>query len=192
MQIGRLAARVVIGGLFIGHGTQKLFGWFGGPGLEGTDQMMKALDMQPSRPNALAAGLSETTGGALLMAGAATPLAASSLIGTMITAIRKVHLPKGPWAAEGGWEYNAVLIASLMALVDSGPGDVSVDAALGRREWGPQWAIGGLALGAAASAIVVDLGARGAAKAGQAGPGTGTVAQATKDETAGDPVTAES
>src|SRR3712207_535757 len=157
MQIGRLAARVVIGGLFVGHGTQKLFGWFGGPGIEGTSQMMKALEMRPSRPNAVAAGLTETAGGALLLAGAATPLASASLIGTMITAIRKVHQPKGPWATEGGWEYNAVLIAALMALIDAGPGDISVDAALGRQEWGPEWAVGGLLLGAAASAAAITL-----------------------------------
>ena len=188
MQVGRLAARAVIGGLFVGHGTQKLFGWFGGPGLEGTDQMMHALDMEPARPNAVAAGLSETVGGALLVAGAATPLAAASLIGTMVTAIRKVHQPNGPWVAQGGWEYNAVLIAALMALVDAGPGDVSVDAVLGHDEWGPGWALGGLALGAAASGAAITLGARGA----QPSQGDGQVAEATQDdETAGDPVTTD-
>jgi putative oxidoreductase len=161
MEIGRLAARVVIGGLFIGHGTQKLFGWFGGPGLAGTEEMMGALEMRPTRPNALAAGVSETAGGALLVAGAATPLAASTLIGTMVTAIRKVHQPKGVWAAQGGWEYNAVLIAALVALIDAGPGDLSVDAALGRKEWGAGWAVGGLAVGAAASAAAIALGRQG-------------------------------
>src|SRR5215211_1120329 len=163
MSIGRLAARTVIGGLFIGHGTQKLFGWFGGPGLKGTEQMMGALDMRPTRANALAAGISETAGGALVMAGAATPLAASSLIGTMLTAIRKVHKEQGVWAAQGGWEYNAVLIAALVALIDAGPGDLSVDALLGRREWGPGWAVGGLAVGAAASTVAIALGRRGPA-----------------------------
>lgn len=192
MQIGRLAARAVIGGLFIGHGTQKLFGWFGGPGLEGTDQMMKALDLQPSRANSLAAGLSESVGGTLLIAGAATPLAASSLIGTMITAIRKVHQPKGPWVAQGGWEYNAVLIAAVMALVDAGPGDVSVDAARGHREWGPQWALGALALGAVASTAVIESGRRQAARSAQPASGAGPVARAAREETAGDPVTTES
>ena len=184
MDIGRLAARIVIGGLFVGHGTQKLFGWFGGPGLQGTEQMMR-----PTRANAIAAGLSETAGGALLVAGAATPAAASSLIGTMITAIRKVHQPHGVWAAQGGWEYNAVLIAALVALVDAGPGDLSVDALLGRREWGPGWAIGGLSVGAAASAAAIALGRRGN---GAAAAPQGQVAAATTDERAGDPVTAES
>lgn len=203
MKIGRLAARVVIGSLFVGHGTQKLFGWFGGPGLDGTEQMMGALDMRPTRANALAAGLSETAGGALLVAGAATPLAASSLIGTMITAIRKVHKPQGPWVSQGGWEYNAVLIASLVALVDAGPGDLSVDGALGRDEWGPLWAVGGLALGAAASSAAVALGRRGAGTGAVTGSPAAEraepesaheqdVVDAAKDSTAGDPVTTDS
>jgi putative oxidoreductase len=189
MKIGRLAARVVIGGLFVGHGTQKLFGWFGGPGLEGTEQMMGALEMRPTRANAIAAGVSETAGGLLLIAGAATPAAASSLIGTMITAIRKVHQPNGPWVAQGGWEYNAVLIAALTAMIDAGPGDVSVDAALGRDEWGPAWALAGLAIGATASAIAINLGKQGGDS--DAPSEDSDIAAAATGETAGDPVTAE-
>lgn len=192
MQIGRLAARLVIGGLFVGHGTQKLFGWFDGPGLKGTEEMMGALEMRPTRANAVAAGTSETAGGALLMAGAATPLAAASLIGTMITAIRKVHQPHGPWVAQGGWEYNAVLIAALTALIDGGPGDLSVDAALGRDEWGPGWAIGGLALGAAASAAAITLGKRGAAPTDTTPSPDSDIAEAATGDTAGDPVTTDS
>jgi putative oxidoreductase len=193
MHIGRLAARVVIGGLFVGHGTQKLFGWFGGPGLTGTEQMMGAIRMRPTRANALAAGVSESAGGALLMAGAATPLAASALMGTMLTAIRKVHQPKGVWAAQGGWEYNAVLIAALLALTDGGPGDLSVDAALGRQEWGPRWALAGLAAGAAASAAAIAIGERApAADGGSPVDSGGTIARATRDDTAGDPVTKDS
>jgi putative oxidoreductase len=189
MEIGRFAARAVIGGLFIGHGTQKLFGWFGGPGLEGTEQMMGALDMRPTRANALAAGISETAGGALVVLGAATPAAAASLIGTMATAIYKVHKPNGPWAAQGGWEYNAVLIASLTALIDAGPGDVSIDAQFGREEWGPGWAVGGLALGVAASAAAVTIGRRGSTSERTPAP-AGPVARAGTDDTDGDPVTA--
>jgi putative oxidoreductase len=94
------------------------------------------------------------------------------------------------WAAQGGWEYNAVLIASLMALIDAGPGELSVDAALGREEWGPGWALGGLALGAAASAAAITAGAKASATA-EASP-TSKVANAAAGETAGDPVTAES
>lgn len=190
MEIGRLTARVVIGGLFVGHGTQKLFGWFDGPGMAGTEQMMGALQMRPTRLNALAAGVSETAGGALLIAGAATPLAATGLIGTMITAIRKVHLANGPWAAKGGWEYNAVLVAALAALVDAGPGDLSVDAALGHDEWGPGWALACLAAGAAASTAAIVLGAR-SPEPGDTRPSSDSaVAGAAEGRTAGDPVTA--
>ena len=192
MEIGRLSARAVIGGLFIGHGTQKLFGWFGGPGLEGTEQMMGALEMRPTRPNALAAGLSDSVGGALLVLGAATPAAAASLIGTMATAIRKVHKPNGPWVAQGGWEYNAVLIAALTALIDAGPGDISVDALIGRKEWGPAWAVGGLGVGVAASAAAVALGRRGGSAADGAPSADDDVVQATADDTGGDPVTVTS
>jgi putative oxidoreductase len=191
MDVGRLAARAVIGGLFVGHGTQKLFGWFGGPGLAGTEQMMGALNMQPTKPNALAAGISETAGGALLVAGAATPVAAASLIGTMITAIRKVHQPNGPWAANGGWEYNAVLIASLVALIDAGPGDLSIDGAFGKQRWGTSWALAGLATGAAAAALAITLGARGQASAPSPAPGSGPVVDATQGDNAGDPVTTD-
>jgi putative oxidoreductase len=190
MKIGRLAARTVIGGLFIGHGTQKLFGWFGGPGLEGTEQMMGALDMRPTRPNALAAGISETAGGALLVAGAATPLAAANLIGTMLTAIRKVHKDKGVWVSQGGWEYNAVLIAALVALIDAGPGELSVDAALGRDEWGPGWALGGLALAAAASSAAIAMGRRAPAPKDESPDGA--VAEAATSDVAGDPTTVHS
>lgn len=188
MDIGQFAARAVIGGLFVGHGTQKLFGWFGGPGLAGTEQMMGALDMRPTRANALAAGISETGGGALIVLGAATPAAAASLIGTMATAIHKVHQPHGPWVAQGGWEYNAVLIAALTSLVDVGPGDISVDAWLGRDAWGPRWAVGGLAVGLAASAAAVALGRRGSA--GVTPSPTDPVTRATTDHAGGDPVTA--
>jgi putative oxidoreductase len=191
MEIGRLAARAVIGGLFIGHGTQKLFGWFGGPGLSGTEQMMGALEMRPTKANAIAAGVSETAGGALLVLGAATPAAAASLIGTMATAIHKVHRPNGPWVAQGGWEYNAVLIAALTALIDAGPGDLSVDALAGRDEWGPAWALGGLAVGGAAAALAVTLGRRGASSSDTAPSPTSDIAEAATGDTAGDPVTTD-
>jgi putative oxidoreductase len=158
MNSGRLIARAVIGGLFIGHGTQKLFGWFDGPGPEATAGMMENLGMEPAKRNAQAAALSETIGGALLTAGAATPLAAASLIGTMISAIRLVHAPKGLWATNGGYEFNLVLIVALMALVDSGPGEPSVDNALGIKDYGPRWALAALAAGFAGSTAVVAAG----------------------------------
>jgi len=158
MNIARLAARTIIGGLFIGHGTQKLLGWFGGPGLEGTTGMMKSLEMNPPRRNAVAAGVTETAGGALLIAGLGTPLACAGLVGTMITAIRKVHWSSGPWAAAGGYEYNLVLIAGLLALAEEGPGDISLDAALDLDLTGVRWSLAALALGAGASSAAMWAG----------------------------------
>lgn len=165
MKIGRLLLRAVIGGLFIGHGTQKLFGWFGGPGPSGTGQMMTSLDLRPGRHHALAAGAAEAAGGVLLAAGLATPLAAADLIGVMLTAIRKVHLRNGPWVTNGGYEYNLVLIAALAGLVDGGPGELSLDRALGIHDTGPGWALAALGAGAAASAVTVELGRRNATAA---------------------------
>jgi putative oxidoreductase len=158
MKFGRLLARVAIGGLFAGHGTQKWFGWFEGPGIEGTTGMMDSLGMKPGRANAHAASAAETLGGVGIALGAFTPAAAAALIATMVTAIRTVHLPKGPWATNGGYEYNVVLIAALVLLVDGGPGDLSIDAALGHEETGAGWALGALAAGALGSTLAIAAG----------------------------------
>lgn len=131
MGIGRLALRLTIGGYFIGHGTQKLFGWFGGHGLEATATGFEQIGLRPGRTHALAAGAAEAGGGALLAVGLATPAAASILTGTMLTAIKRVHLKNGAWLSNGGYEYNAVLIASLLGLSEAGPGPLSLDAVLG-------------------------------------------------------------
>lgn len=184
MSVSRLAARALIGGLFIGHGTQKLKGWFGGPGIAGTEGMMQALNMHPPRRNALVAGATETTGGALLAVGLATPLASASLIGVMTTAIRKVHLANGPWVANGGYEYNLVLIAALLALADEGPGPFSLDAALGREMTGARWALAALALGAASSTAAIEAGRR-------AAPVASDDSTSPYPDTAGDPVTSD-
>jgi len=160
MSAGPLIVRIVVGGLFFGHGMQKLAGWFGGPGLEGTDKMMESLDLQPARRNAIASGATEAVCGGMLIAGLGTPAAAAGLVGSMVTAIRTVHGPNGPWNSNRGWEYNGVLIASLFALVESGPGAVSLDAARGRVRNGFGWAFAALAAGAAASTAIVEVGRR--------------------------------
>src|SRR3954467_9407121 len=161
MSVGRLLARTVIGGLFIGHGTQKLFGWFGGPGRAGTEAMMESIGMRPAKVHAVLAGTTETVGGSLLAAGLATPRASAALAGVMTTAIRKVHLPHGPWAANGGWEYNAVLIAAVTALAETGPGDLSLHLALGVERRGWQWAGAALATGVGTAALSMTAGGRG-------------------------------
>jgi putative oxidoreductase len=160
MKLGLALARATIGGLFVAHGAQKLFGWFGGYGPEGTGQFFASLGLRPGKRNAIAAGVSETAGGTLLALGLCTPLAAAMLIGTMATAVQKVHGSRGVWVTEGGWEYNAVLIAAVIAIVDAGPGDLSVDAALGRERWGSGWALAAAAAGAAGSQLVIAAGQR--------------------------------
>jgi putative oxidoreductase len=116
MRLGLLGLRIAVGSLFVGHGTQKLFGWFGGGGLQATSQAFEQLGLSPGRPNAIAAGAAEAGGGALLASGLANPLAASVLTATMLTAIRRVHAKNGPWVTNGGYEYNVVLIAAALAL----------------------------------------------------------------------------
>ena len=130
MDLGRLLLRGAVGALFVGHGTQKLFGWFGGHGRDGTGGFFENLGLRPGRRHATAAGIAEAGSGALLALGAATPVAATAISATMLTAIRKVHLPKGPWATEGGYEYNLALIAAMAAITETGPGSPSVDAKL--------------------------------------------------------------
>jgi len=160
MNLVRLIARVTIGGLFVGHGTQKLFGWFDGPGLEGARQMMDKLELRPAKHHAVAAGTAETTAGTLLALGALTPLAGSLITSTMITAIRKVHGQNGLWIQQKGYEYNLVLIAAMAALVDCGPGSPSVDRALGIERKGNRWALASVALGAAGSALAIEASRR--------------------------------
>jgi len=152
MSLGRLLLRATVGGFFIGHGTQKLFGWFGGHGPKATGQFFESLGMRPGHVHATAAGLAETGGGAGLLLGFQTPLASSALIGTMLTAINRVHLKKGPWVTEGGFEYNVVLIAAAVALAELGPGPVSVDALRGREHSGLIWGLAALAAGAGGAA----------------------------------------
>jgi putative oxidoreductase len=152
MKIGRLLLRLTVGGLFVGHGTQKLFGSFGGHGLDATANMFESLGMRPGRRNAIAAGVAEAGGGAALAAGFATPLAAATLTSVMLTAINRVHLKNGPWVTNGGYEYNAVLIAAVIALTEVGPGDLSLDHLLGTERSGPAWALLALAAGAAGAA----------------------------------------
>jgi putative oxidoreductase len=145
MDLGRLFLRGVVGPLFVGHGTQKLFGWFGGHGLDGTGGFFENLGLRPGKRHATAAGMAEAGGGLLLTLGAATPVAATMISATMITAIRKVHLPKGPWVTEGGYEYNLALVAAMATLVETGPGSLSVDAAAFPRWKGTGWALASLA-----------------------------------------------
>ena len=147
MKLGLTVLRVVVGALFFGHGTQKLKGWFGGHGLEATAGFFESLGLRPGKRHATAAGAAEAGGGALIAAGLLTPVGAGAIIGTMATAIRTVHLKNGPWVTNGGYEYNLVLMAAVLALADLGPGEFSLDHALGIEVKGPLVALAALAGG---------------------------------------------
>ena len=182
MTLGRLILRTTVGGLFIGHGTQKLFGWFGGYGIEGTGGFFEKIGLRPGRTHALAAGAAETGGGALLALGLATPASAAVLTATMLTAIHRVHLKNGPWATNQGYEYNLVLIAAALALAETGPGSPSLDEKLGIELKGPKVAAASLAAG-----VIGAVGAHAyAASAPEPAP---EAAQEPEPATAPEPVT---
>jgi putative oxidoreductase len=153
MDLVLLVGRVVIGLLFVGHGAQKLFGVFGGQGLRGTADMFDAISLRPGRLHARAAGAAETLGGALLALGLLTPLGAALAIAVMVAAIVTVHLPKGIWNANGGYEYNVVMIAGAFLLAGVGPGQWSLDDVLGI-----DWSSTGWALAALGAGLIGGLG----------------------------------
>jgi putative oxidoreductase len=132
-----LIVRVVQGSLMTGHGAQKLFGSFGGPGLEGTSGFMEMLGMRPGRPWAYLAGLSEFGGGVLTALGLLYPLGPLGVIGSMSMATRKAHWGKPIWVTEGGAELPVLNIAISTALMIREPDGYSLDRLLGIRL--PAW-----------------------------------------------------
>jgi putative oxidoreductase len=127
MSIGLLIIRLVIGILFIGHGSQKLFGWFGGYGLKGTGGWFESIGMKPGVTMALLAGLAELLGGVLFTLGLLTPLAGIMIAGTMIIAMAKVHGPNGLWSTSNGYEYNLTILAVAIGIALVGPGQYALD-----------------------------------------------------------------
>jgi putative oxidoreductase len=158
MGIGKLMLRATLGGYFFGHGMQKLAGWFGGGGPEGTGQYFEQIGLKPGRESALIAGAAEAGGGSLLALGLFTPAAVSMLTGVMTNAIRHVHVKNGLWVTEGGIEYPAVILAVLAALGDSGPGRFSLDEALGIGLRGPLVTAVAMGAGAAGAVFVAERG----------------------------------
>jgi putative oxidoreductase len=159
MKLGVTALRAVVGAVFFAHGTQKLFGWFGGPGLDNLAKGFDSMGLRPGRRNALIAGAAETGGGALIATGFLSPLGSAATIGVMDQAIRTVHLDKGFFNTNGGYEFNLTLIAAAVALADIGPGPISLDRALGTERSGPLWAAAALAAGLAGPRLVQRLAA---------------------------------
>lgn len=130
INIGLLIIRLVIGLLFVGHGAQKLFGWFGGYGLKGTGGWFESIGMKPGVTMALFVGLAELIGGLLIALGLLTPLAGIMIAGTMLMAIVKVHAPNGLWSTANGYEYNLTIIAVAIGIALIGPGQYALDSFL--------------------------------------------------------------
>ncbi|MDF2668782.1 MAG: rane protein [Paenibacillus sp.] len=127
LSAGLLIIRIIIGVTFIGHGMQKLFGWFGGYGPKGTGGWMESIGIRPGIVMAVLAGLLEVTGGILFAAGFLTPLAAAMIIVTMVVSIIKVHGKNGYWITANGIEYNVVLLAVALGVAFTGAGIYSID-----------------------------------------------------------------
>jgi putative oxidoreductase len=125
--LGLLLVRVVVGVLFIGHGSQKLFGWFGGYGPKGTGGWMESVGIKPGVLMAVLAGLLELVGGTLLTVGLFTPLAGILIALAMLGAIIKVHYKNGVWNTANGYEYTLVLFAVAVGIALIGAGDYSLD-----------------------------------------------------------------
>ena len=151
MEYGLLLLRIVVGVIFVGHGAQKLFGRFGGSGLEGTAQFFASIGYRRPRLMAVVAGLAEFGGGLLLIAGLLTPLASLLIATVMLNAIVTVVFPKG---FLGGYELEFMLLTVVVALAATGPGRISLDNAIGWEDniTGIAWA--SLVLG---SAIVISI-----------------------------------
>lgn len=154
--VGLLLLRGTFGSLMAGHGAQKLFGLFGGHGLNGTSMWLESLGFKPGKPWAIAAGTSEFGGGMLTDLGLLHPLGPLLTLGSMGIATFKVHWGKPIWVASGGAELPVLNMAIVSALILSGPGQYSLDNVLNIRL--PRWlAIPGGVLAAAGVAYGVFI-----------------------------------
>jgi len=130
VDIGLLVLRVVLGIIFIGHGSQKLFGLFGGAELNGTIKWIGSMGLRPAWFWGLVASLSEFGGGVLLLLGLLSPLGSLGIIAAMLVAIIQVHWSKGFWNTKGGIEFPLTNIAGALTLAFTGPGKYSLDSVL--------------------------------------------------------------
>ncbi len=156
MDAALLFVRLVIGLGLAAHGVQKLFGWFGGYGLAGTGGFLENLGFRPGPVFAFFAGLAETGGGLLTALGLFGALGPATIVMIMLVAIFSVHLPKGFFITNGGWELNALYIAGAVAIAYVGPGAYSVDSALGLRYLSSPQAVS-ILMGAAIVLAVLNL-----------------------------------
>ncbi|MFC9707682.1 DoxX family protein [Paenibacillus sp. NPDC056933] len=128
LDTGLLIIRLVIGFIMMGHACKKLFGWFGGEGLSGTAEFFGAMGLKPARVMAVSGGLIELIGGFLFGVGLWTIVGAILLVILLLVAIAKVHADKGLWNMNGGFEYNLVMLGSLIGVALAGAGAYSLDA----------------------------------------------------------------
>jgi putative oxidoreductase len=153
---GLLLMRSVSGGMLAGHGAQKVFGAFEGPGRHGTRGMMKMLGLRPSHVWGDMAGLSELVGGGLTALGALNPIGPIVSIAPMVMATATAHWGKPIWNSKGGAELPVVNMATFAGLALTGPGKLSIDGALGIKL--PRWVVGltvaGVAAGTAAALVM--------------------------------------
>lgn len=138
--VGLLVLRLTVGSFLAGHGAQKLFGWFGGPGLRGADEQAEKLGMRPGQLWGPMNALGEFMGGVLSALGFLNPLGPISIAADMAVAIRRVHLHKPIWSMQGGAEFPLTNLAAALALAFGGPGRYSLDRLLGVRL--PRWLVG--------------------------------------------------
>jgi len=143
MEIGLALLRLTTGLILATHGAQKLFGWFNGPGLDVTGQFFETIGFLPGRRHALMAGLAETGGGLLLALGLFTPFGAA-LIGIVMLAAVTVHVKKGFFAQNSGYEYAFVLGVAALSLAFTGPGSLSLDELFGNHLSGEFWGMAAL------------------------------------------------
>ncbi len=128
-----LALRLPVGVIFAAHGSQKLFGWFGGYGLEGTGQWMASIGLEPGVLMAALSGSAEFFGSLLILLGLATRPAALVAAFTMVVAILSVHIHNGLFMSNNGYEFGLALLAATVSLVISGGGRASVDQLLSNK-----------------------------------------------------------
>lgn len=131
VSLGLLLLRLIIGLTLAAHGAQKVFGWFGGPGMTGWTGVMTRMRIRPATPWAWMSALSELVGGLALALGLLFPFPSLAIAGSMLVAIALVHWPKGFWVTKGGYEFNLSILAAVAALALVGPGSASFDSLLG-------------------------------------------------------------
>jgi putative oxidoreductase len=188
MPEGLFIIRAIIGGLLFAHGTQKLFGWYGGYGLDGTGGFFESVGHRPGRTMAMVAGLSEAGGGLLLILGLFTPIGSAAIIGTMIVAAVSVHKDNGLWATNGGYELPLINAVVAAGLAFTGAGKWSLDSAF-NTPWNRGWGVGLLVVCIAGLAAGGVLARRNKLLTGEA---TSMADAYPQEDVAADPATAQS